>query len=127
MIRGMAYRFELKPHDTYLEAFVAGEFGGVAEAVRMYDGIGRHCEANGVRSLLIVRDYAIDPNPEEGRLLMSELTRIDSLAPLRIAYVVPSATRRIIELVEMANAYRRTMWRVFTSEDDARAWISKSD
>jgi len=123
----MTYRYELRDHETYVEAFVAGEFGGVAEAVRMYDAIGRHCDAIGCRSLLILRDYAIAPSPEEGRLLMSELTRIDSMAPLRVAYVVPDATKRIIELVEMANAYRRTMWRVFTSEDDARAWISKSD
>jgi hypothetical protein len=123
----MPYRIELHDHETYVEAHVLGEFGGVAEAVRVYDRLGRDCEAKGQRSLLVLRDYAIDPNPEEGRLLMSELTRIDSLAPLRIAYVVPHAPPRIIELVEMANAYRRTMWRVFTSESDARAWISKSD
>lgn len=123
----MPYRVELKDHETYAEATVLGDFGGIAEAVRMYDNIGRHCSALGLRSLLILRDHAIAPNPEEGRLLMSELTRIDSMAPLRVAYVVPQATPRVIELVEMANAYRRSMWRVFTSESDARSWIAKSE
>jgi len=126
-IEGMPYQVALREHASHVEARVSGEFGGVAEAVRIYDGIGRACIEKAKYALLIVRDYTIAPNPEEGRLLMSELTRIESLSPLKIAYVVPHATSRLIELVEMANAYRRTMWRVFTNIDDATAWITNPE
>lgn len=123
----MTYRVELQERASYLEAHVLGAFGGVAEAVRMYNGIARECVERGQQSLLIIRDHTIAPNPEEGRLLMAELTRLPALAALRIAYVVPHVTQRVIELSEFADAIRKPMWRLFNNLPDATHWLSNAE